>query len=183
MFNSVQGDSYELGKPIIKRSAPSLRSFFNVAFQRFSTKTGEACSFGDNDAMFSLVQGNSYGLGKTHNYAFHPVSLRSFPNVAFQRFSTRTGEACSFGDNDLMFSSVQDGIYVLGKTHTRSTRSLKSFPTLPLKEFPVKIYLWLSVCALYLFTRRPGESYRSRLRSLLLCLCDVFRQLINSLVC
>ena len=29
----------------------------------------------------------------------------------------------------------------------------------------------------------PGESYRTRLRSLLLCLCDVFRALINSLVC
>ena len=31
------------------------------------------------------------------------------------------------------------------------------------------------------FTRMPGESYRSLLRSLLLCLCDVFRALINSL--
>ena len=29
----------------------------------------------------------------------------------------------------------------------------------------------------------PGESYRWRLRSLLLCLCYVFRALINSLVC
>ena len=33
------------------------------------------------------------------------------------------------------------------------------------------------------FTRMPGESYRMRLRSLLFCLCDVFRALINSLVC
>ena len=33
-----------------------------------------------------------------------------------------------------------------------------------------------------LFTRMPGESYRRRLRSLLLCLCDVFRALIISLV-
>ena len=33
------------------------------------------------------------------------------------------------------------------------------------------------------FTRMPGESYRRRLRSLLLCLCDVFRALMNSLVC
>ena len=33
------------------------------------------------------------------------------------------------------------------------------------------------------FTRMPGESYRRRLRSLLLCLCYVFRALINSLVC
>ena len=33
------------------------------------------------------------------------------------------------------------------------------------------------------FTRMPGESYRRRLRSLLLYLCYVFRVLINSLVC
>ena len=29
----------------------------------------------------------------------------------------------------------------------------------------------------------PGESYRRQLRSLFLCFCDVFRALINSLVC
>ena len=33
------------------------------------------------------------------------------------------------------FSSVQDGIYALGKAHMRSTRSLRSSPTLPLKRF------------------------------------------------
>ena len=33
------------------------------------------------------------------------------------------------------------------------------------------------------FTRMPGESYRRRLRSLLLYLCYVFRALINSPVC
>ena len=33
------------------------------------------------------------------------------------------------------------------------------------------------------FTRIPGKSYRSRFRSLLLHLCDVFRALVNSLVC
>ena len=33
------------------------------------------------------------------------------------------------------------------------------------------------------FTRIPGESYHRWLRSLLLCLCDVFQVLINSLVC
>ena len=32
------------------------------------------------------------------------------------------------------------------------------------------------------FTRMPGERYHRRLRSLLLCLCDVFRALITSLV-
>ena len=33
------------------------------------------------------------------------------------------------------------------------------------------------------FTRMPNESYGRRIRSLFLCLCDVFRTLINSLVC
>ena len=33
------------------------------------------------------------------------------------------------------------------------------------------------------FIRMPGESYRRQLRSLFLGLCDVFRALINSLVC
>ena len=33
----------------------------------------------------------------------------------------------------------------------------------------------------FVFTRMPGESYRRRLRSLLLCSCDVLRAPINSL--
>ena len=33
------------------------------------------------------------------------------------------------------------------------------------------------------FTRMPGESYRRRLESLLLCLCDVFPAVTNSLEC
>ena len=45
------------------------------------------------------------------------------------------------------------------------------------------LYLWRSLCTLYQFTHMLGESYRSRLRSLLLCSCDVYRALINSLVC
>ena len=31
------------------------------------------------------------------------------------------------------------------------------------------------------FTRMPVESYRTRLRSLLLCLCDVFERLLTPL--
>ena len=33
------------------------------------------------------------------------------------------------------------------------------------------------------FTHMPGESYRRQNRSLLLCLCDSFQALINSLEC
>ena len=35
----------------------------------------------------------------------------------------------------------------------------------------------------FVFTGMPGKSYRRRLRSLLLCLCDVFLAQINSIVC
>ena len=41
------------------------------------------------------------------------------------------------------------------------------------------IYIYIHL----VFIRMPGESYRRRLRSLLMCLCDVFPALINSLVC
>ena len=41
----------------------------------------------------------------------------------------------------------------------------------------------LLLCVLLSKTHMPSESYRRRLRSLLLCLCSVFRALINSLVC
>ena len=43
------------------------------------------------------------------------------------------------------------------------------------KDVPLVAFMYL------LFTRMPCESYRRRLRSLLLFLCDVFRALINSL--
>ena len=49
---------------------------------------------------------------------------------------------------------------------------LTFFEDVPLVEF---MYL--------VFTRMPGENYRRQFRSLLLCLCCVFRALINSLVC
>ena len=44
------------------------------------------------------------------------------------------------------------------------------------------MYLVFTRMFMYLvFTRMPGDCYRRRLGSLLLCLCDVFRALINSL--
>ena len=48
------------------------------------------------------------------------------------------------------------------------------------------IYLyagWELLWAYFVFTHTPGESCRRRLRPLVLCLCGVFRVLINSLVC
>ena len=57
---------------------------------------------------------------------------------------------------------------------------------------PCIYILWWSLCTLYIhplvefmylaFTRMPGEDYRRRLRSLLCCLCDVFRALKFSCV-
>ena len=56
--------------------------------------------------------------------------------------------------------------------HKGVNQCLKPREDVPLVEF---MYL--------VFTRMPGESYRRRLRSLLLCLCYVFWALVNSLVC
>ena len=39
------------------------------------------------------------------------------------------------------------------------------------------------MCLVFIRMPGAGESYRRRLRSLFLYLCDVFRELINSLVC
>jgi len=56
------------------------------------------------------------------------------------------------------------------------------FTRTPRERYPLEEFMYL------VFTCTPGErcpleeSYRRRLRSLLLCLCDVFRALINSLV-
>ena len=44
------------------------------------------------------------------------------------------------------------------------------------KDVPLVEFTYL------VFSRLPGESYRRKLRSLLLCLCDVLRALITSLV-
>ena len=52
------------------------------------------------------------------------------------------------------------------------TRDINSTRVCTLVEF---MYL--------VFTRMPGERYRRRLGSLLLCLCDFFPALINSLAC
>ena len=61
-------------------------------------------------------------------------------------------------------------IHILKQNEAKSVRA-ETTQKGPLVEF---MYL--------IFTRMPGESYRRRPRSLLLCLCGVFRALINSLV-
>ena len=61
---------------------------------------------------------------------------------------------------------------VLTRIPGESRGTASTHEDLPLVEF---------VCLV--FTRMPVESYRARLGSLLLCLCDDFRALINSLVC
>ena len=49
---------------------------------------------------------------------------------------------------------------------------LSQFTAIPLVELTYLV-----------FTRMPGENYRKRLGSLLLSLCEVFRELFNSLAC
>ena len=47
----------------------------------------------------------------------------------------------------------------------------------------LRMYLWWSLCTLWSVTRMPDESYRRRLRSLLLYLCYVFRTLELTPLC
>ena len=46
------------------------------------------------------------------------------------------------------FSSVQDGIYALGKAHMRSTPSFRSFPNVPFETVPM--FVWLKLFKLFL---------------------------------
>ena len=46
-----------------------------------------------------------------------------------------------------------------------------------IEDVPLVEFMYL------VFTRMSGEHHRRRLKSLLLCLCDVFQAIINSLVC
>ena len=55
--------------------------------------------------------------------------------------------------------------------------SLQKYPEKNKNKVPLVEFMYL------VFTRMPGESYRRRLRYFLLCLCDVFRAMITSLVC
>ena len=66
----------------------------------------------------------------------------------------------------------EDLLAVANVSISRRLNTKGNYEDVPLVEF---MYL--------VFTRMPGESYLRRLRSLLLCLCDVFLALINSLVC
>ena len=45
------------------------------------------------------------------------------------------------------------------------------------------MYFWWSLCTLYLHACQVRVTVGDSVRSLLLCLCDVFRMLINSLIC
>ena len=46
-------------------------------------------------------------------------------------------------DRFIQFSSVQDGIYVLGKVHMHSTLSLKRFPNVAFETVPM--FIWLTM--------------------------------------
>ena len=103
----------------------------------------------------SWTQGDKGGRGILYTYRY-TVSARMTP--ALRWTATRA---------TLMF---QQG--VMDKV-TRQCPQTTTF----LKDVPLVEFMYL------VFTRLPGESYRRRLRSLLLYLSYVFRALINSLVC
>ena len=85
-------------------------------------------------------------------------------------------------------------------TQLHKVHKLYQNEAVPLMEFRMRLYLWWSSewgCTSdgvqneavplmefmsLVFTCMPGGNYRTRLRSLLVCLCDIFWVLINSLV-
>ena len=71
---------------------------------------------------------------------------------------------------------ARENLYVLHPSLKSSPNV--AFETVPmLEDIPLVEFMYL------VFIRMPGENHRRRLRSLLLCLCWVFRAPINSLVC
>ena len=73
------------------------------------------------------------------------------------------------------FSAMELMIFLFFK----SAKMFLGITKLRIRVREVKVYLWWSLCALYLLECHKN---RRRLRSLFLCLCDVFRALVNSLV-
>ena len=89
--------------------------------------------------------------------------------------------------SDAMFQKVfsRHLLFVNSLTWKKKKKSLMIVCTILLQT---RILLFLEDILLaefmyLLFTHMPGNSYRRRLRSLLLYLCYAFRALINSLVC
>ena len=76
---------------------------------------------------------------------------------------------CALFSPDILQAGAGKGLILYWKKEKKKKK--RGSDVVPLVEF---MYL--------VFTSRPGESYRKRLRSLLLCVCDVFGALSNSLV-
>ena len=85
---------------------------------------------------------NHGALGYILSHVDITLSTRETFNIIENRMQTHLNLSNYFILNapgtfvSLMYSSVQDGIYALGKVHTRSTPSLKSFPNVGLETVP-----------------------------------------------
>ena len=72
----------------------------------------------------------------------HPQSPNTSPVRPESRFVFRSSQSL----DDVSFSSIQDGIYVLRKAHVRSTPSLRGFPNVAFKtvvKFFVVVFIVL----------------------------------------
>ena len=76
--------------------------------------------------------------------------------------------------------SKHKGVNLCLKDVTQTQQQSLELPTVALGDIQ-DVPLVESTCLV--FTHVPSASYHRKLRSLLLCLCDIFRALINSLVC
>ena len=100
------------------------------------------------------------------------------------RNATQSGQSSQVGQQIFTFFSCSGVVSVLLflRTNWNGTR-----PTVLAQNQHTREWIWgctsgLVVFLYLVFTRMPGESYRRWLGSVLMCLCDGFWALINSLV-
>ena len=115
---------------------------------------------------------SGHGQIKGATVAFRGLSMPAETRICscciyYMQKSTSSFESCQSGYRKIKHTRE---LISARKTSHKHNNKDPSREDLPMVEF---MYL--------VFTRMQGESYRMRLRSLL-CLCDVFRALINSLV-
>ena len=123
------------------------------------------------------------GLGVKHQVTYLPMvefMCLVFICTAGESYCRRFGSSCD------IFPGLINSLFFIYSTQVllfRITTDQKQNVSASVSHWRFlywECFLRLSLCT---FTRMPGERDRGRLGSLLLCLCDVFRALVNCLVC
>ena len=114
---------------------------------------------------------------RTQHLLYQSVTRVSSPTVSTPRWHCEWRAVTGTWRDLHLHGLLQSGVIL--KLHTPTTgRSFLSvcgkLPPPQTLKLPAPVVEFMY----FVFTRMPGESYRSRLRSLLSCLCDVFRAFV-----